>query len=420
MEVVRRSIRSVMSIGSQERIASGSLQDSNQVWDEFIAQRERKAISLRDFDVGRSIGKGRFARVKLATLKERPELPICLKVLRKSHVVALEQAEHVINEKNVLCSISSPFVIRVMDTFQDPNYLYIAMELVVGGELFNLLRAKKKFSESETQFFAAEVASALFHLHSMLIVFRDLKPENILVHRTGHIKLTDFGFAKYLKGEKTKTVCGTSEYMAPEIIKKEAYGLSVDWWSYGVLVYEMLVGKSPFNDADESQVLALALSARVTYPVFISKPSKDFIGRLLNKSPTRRLGAPEIKDTHTIQGHAFFKSLEWSKVLSGRLSPPFPPEGEEENYQDIPDSEADTQPAPPEETFSAWDHYVNFSAEGVALAESLEQQRLAKLQEKKAQDEEQERIRGVSEQTPAKVDVDIAQVKPGTSCCGLQ
>lgn len=250
------------------------------------------------------------------------------------------------------------------------------MELVVGGELFNLLRAKKKFSESETQFFAAEVASALFHLHSMLIVFRDLKPENILVHRTGHIKLTDFGFAKYLKGEKTKTVCGTSEYMAPEIIKKEAYGLSVDWWSYGVLVYEMLVGKSPFNDADESQVLALALSARVTYPVFISKPSKDFIGRLLNKSPTRRLGAPEIKDTHTIQGHAFFKSLEWSKVLSGRLSPPFPPEGEEENYQDIPDSEADTQPAPSEETFSAWDHYVNFSAEGVALAESLEQQRL--------------------------------------------
>eukprot|EP00434_Breviolum_minutum_P004722 symbB.v1.2.004161.t1/scaffold235.1/size321457/20 len=143
---------------------------------------------------------GRFARVKLATLKERPELPICLKVLRKTHVVALEQAEHVINEKNVLTSINSPFVIRVMDTFQDHHFLYIAMELVVGGELFTLLRAKKKFEEKAARFFAAEVASALLHLHSMLVVFRDLKPENILVHQTGHIKLTDFGFAKWLFG----------------------------------------------------------------------------------------------------------------------------------------------------------------------------------------------------------------------------
>lgn len=416
MEAVRRSIRSVMSIGSQEaqEPAQGSLQDCNQVWDEFLAQRVRKAISLENFEVGQSIGKGRFARVKLATLKERPELPICLKVLRKTHVVALEQAEHVINEKNVLTSINSPFVIRVMDTFQDHHFLYIAMELVVGGELFTLLRAKKKFEEKAARFFAAEVASALLHLHSMLVVFRDLKPENILVHQTGHIKLTDFGFAKYLKGEKTKTVCGTSEYMAPEIIKKEAYGLMVDWWSYGVLVYEMLVGRSPFNDADENQVLALALSGRVSYPVFLSKPSKDFIGRLLTKIPSRRLGAPEIQDTHTIEGHAFFRPIEWSKLRAGQLPPPFPPKaGEEGQYSPVEDSEPSAQEPPPPETFSAWDNYVDFSTEGQALAKSLEEQRCAKLQEKKTEDEQQQRIHGISEQTPAKVDLDVAQVKTG-------
>eukprot|EP00435_Cladocopium_sp_Y103_P043605 s2273_g12.t1 len=181
--------------------------------------------------------RGRFARVKLATLKERPELPICLKVLRKTHVVALEQAEHVINEKNVLTSISSPFVIRVMDTFQDTNFLYIAMELVVGGELFNLLRAKKKFSESATQFFAAEVASALFHLHSMLIVFRDLKPENILVHRTGHIKLTDFGFAKYLKAHQSDGA------MPPEIAQEKGAELGV--WSAGKQVTATELASEP-------------------------------------------------------------------------------------------------------------------------------------------------------------------------------
>eukprot|EP00435_Cladocopium_sp_Y103_P059501 s1296_g21.t1 len=124
-------------------------------------------------------------------------------------------------------------------------------------------------------------------------------------HFEGFVDWTE---PSYFEGEKTKTVCGTSEYMAPEIIKKEAYGLSVDWWSYGVLVYELLVGKSPFNDADESQVLALALSARVSYPVFISKPAKDFIGRLLNKSPTRRLGAPEIKAVDPVAGHVGFGS----------------------------------------------------------------------------------------------------------------
>ncbi|CAJ1378181.1 unnamed protein product [Effrenium voratum] len=346
MDVIRRSVNSVLSTG--RKADASSLGTCNKAWDEFLVKRDQKGISLEDFELGRSIGKGRFATVKIAELKEQRDLPICLKVLRKTAVIELEQAEHVVNEKNVLTSVSSPFMIRVLDTFQDTHRLYIAMELVIGGELFTLLRAKKKFEEHASRFFAAEMASALLHLHSMLVVFRDLKPENILVHKSGHLKLTDFGFAKYLKAGKTATICGTTEYMAPEIINRQPYGLMVDWWSFGVLVYEMLAGRSPFNDADENQVLSLVLAGRVSYPVNFSKESKDFVARLLTKSPTRRLGAPEIADSWTIKGHAFFKPLNWTDVESGNLTPPFVPQltNPMDNFTQIEDSEQVTGEPP--------------------------------------------------------------------------
>ncbi|CAE8600112.1 unnamed protein product, partial [Polarella glacialis] len=183
---------------TQDDTGGGLLVDI-QAWDDVVAVRGRKDLTLDEFDLGRTIGKGRFARVRIATLRGVHKVPICLKVLKKTAVLELEQAEHIINEKNVLTSVKHPFIIRMLETFQDTQKLYMALELVNGGELFNLLRAQKKFKEPQARFYIAEVVSAISYLHSMLIVFRDVKPENILIHRSGHLKLTDFGFAKYLK-----------------------------------------------------------------------------------------------------------------------------------------------------------------------------------------------------------------------------
>ncbi|CAJ1421173.1 unnamed protein product [Effrenium voratum] len=201
------------------------------------------------------------------------------------------------------------------------------------------------------------------------------------------------------------------------------------WWSFGVLVYEMLAGRSPFNDADENQVLSLVLAGRVSYPVNFSKESKDFVARLLTKSPTRRLGAPEIADSWTIKGHAFFKPLNWTDVESGNLTPPFVPQltNPMDNFTQIEDSEQVTGEPPSCEAFGNWDQCVDFSAEGKALAAELEQKRRdAKEEEARKLQEEDEarRKRMEGEETTAKeVDVDVTPVtvKPSKgSCCEVQ
>jgi len=407
--------------------SSAVLQDGNQVWDEFVARRGRQAASLQDFELGRTIGKGRYARVRQASLKEHKELPVCLKVLKKTEVVKLEQAEHVINEKNVLTSITSPFVIRVLCTFQDPRYLYIAMELVNGGELFTLLRAQKRFTEEATQFYAAEMVSAISHLHSMLIVFRDMKPENILVHQSGHLKLTDFGFAKYLKDGKTNTVCGTSEYMAPEIVKKSPYGLMVDWWSLGVLTYEMLNGQSPFNAAEEATVLSLVLSARVAFSAAMSKASQDFCGRLINKVTKSRLGSPELAERNiTVKGHAFFKGLDWDDLEAGRLKPPFVPEiGESMDHVEFYEESAGEPEPPCEQDFSNWDDVTSYAEEGRRRAIELEKMRQDLVRSHKEEEArkqlaaENALMQGVSEEATTQ-DLPTGSSKKSQPCCSTQ
>eukprot|EP00933_Yihiella_yeosuensis_P063971 TRINITY_DN67260_c0_g1_i1.p1 TRINITY_DN67260_c0_g1~~TRINITY_DN67260_c0_g1_i1.p1 ORF type:complete len:445 (+),score=134.71 TRINITY_DN67260_c0_g1_i1:62-1396(+) len=375
-------------------MATTDLISSQKAWDAKRAARGAKSFSLEDMTLGRTIGKGRFARVKLATLKEDSQMPICLKCLKKSTVVRLEQTEHILNEKNVLTSIDHPFIIRMLETFQDAQTLYMVLELVNGGELFNLLRAQKKFKEKEARFYAAEAVSAVSYLHSMLVVFRDIKPENLLIHRTGHLKLTDFGFAKYLRDQKTLTLCGTPEYMAPEIISRKPYGLAVDWWSLGILFYEMMAGQAPFQAPEEADVYNQIVAGRVQYPPAMSKPATDIITRLLMRDPVRRLGSPEVKTSP--KEHAFFKEINWDDVDNGRMEPPFLPEVEsatsvdEKNFSKVDDSVDDgavyTPPADKEDCFSAWIEAKPFREEALALAKSLAEER--QLQKKEAEERE--------------------------------
>lgn len=188
------------------------------------------------------VGTGTFGRVRIARFKYPPEAPpVAVKILNKADIIRLKQVLHVSSEKRILERISHPFAISSFGAFQDRKHLFIVLEYVPGGELFNYTRKQKCLSTNAARFYAAELITVLDYLHSLHIIYRDLKPENILIDAAGHIKLADFGFAKIV-ADRTWTICGTPEYLAPEIIQRKGYGFSVDWWALGILIYELLVG----------------------------------------------------------------------------------------------------------------------------------------------------------------------------------
>lgn len=365
-------------------------------------ETQQKGFALANFELGRTLGKGRYARVRYAKLRGHDDVRLCLKILKKEEVIALEQVEHVMNEKAVLASVNHPFVIQLLDTFQDQRCLYMAIELVNCGELFTLLRSMERFPKNLARFYCAEVSCAIQHLHEMLVVFRDLKPENILIDWTGHLKVTDFGFAKYMKEAKTHTVCGTAAYMAPEIIRKKGHSLPVDWWGVGVLLFEMLTGQVPFRGGEDAEIFSAILSGRISYPADMDKNAKDAIARFLNPDPNRRLGnleAPGVK----LRDHAFFKELNFDDLEAGKIPPPWRPgDGEEKSMEndlsrfgeyDESDVVANAPYTPNGDPFESWSSRNNFREEALNLAQQLRDAREKKRAElKQAQDEEQRRL----------------------------
>lgn len=357
------------------------------------------AFLIQDFDLGRTIGKGRFARVRAASLKVKPlKTPICIKVMKKSEVIELKQVDHIVNEKDVLGSVNHPFIIHMLQTFQDADRLYMAMELVKGGELFVLLRNEQRFKLDQARFYLIEVTAAMIYLHSMLVVFRDLKPENILIHKSGHVKITDFGFAKFLKGQKTYTFCGTPAYMAPEIIKGKGHSFEVDWWSVGILLFEMLAGQTPFKAGEESEMFKEICNGSVPFPPAMDKTAKDLCTRLLMQDPRRRLGALE-GEGQFVKDHAFFKGVAWDEVEAGRnwTEPPFvPKEGagdtDTASFEEFKESFVDpaakslVADSHAEEQFGKWDFINSIRDEGLTTFQELaaaRSHRRAELQKEK-------------------------------------
>jgi len=297
-----------------------------------------ETFHLKDFLQLKTLGTGTFGRVYLVQHKLSKKY-FAMKVLKKSEVVRLKQVEHVNSERNILGQLSHPFIVKLYQSFQNEQSLYMLLEYVIGGELFSHLRKAGRFTNEVTRFYAAEIVSAIEYMHSFDIVYRDLKPENLLLDYSGHIKITDFGFAKRVE-DRTWTLCGTPEYLAPEIIQSKGHGKAVDWWSLGILIYEMLAGFPPFFDDHPFGIYEKILSGKMSFPSHFDTAAKDLIRKLLTADRTRRLG--NLKNgVDDIKHHKWFKGIDWGELTSKSQAAPIVPEvrheGDTQNFEDYPE-----------------------------------------------------------------------------------
>ncbi|KAG0344196.1 hypothetical protein BG004_004645 [Podila humilis] len=346
---------------------------------------ESRHLSTADFDILRVLGIGSFGKVYQVRKKDTGRI-YAMKVLNKKRIIEQKQVEHTIAERNVLVqALQSPFIVGLKFSFQTPTKLYLVQDFMNGGELFFHMQNEGTFSEARARFYTAELVLALEHLHACNVVYRDLKPENILLSSQGHIVLVDFGLCKQnvTEDERTYTFCGTTEYLAPEIVKGTGYGKAVDWWSLGVLLYEMLVGASPFSDTrtegtyhkilhqpvifpsrpghphhhfqhtilketkspqkkrpqsyqqyhhqyiDTSAAASAAAAAADPNSVGISGNAQDLIQRFLDKNPKTRLGSGSgsngAEAVAAIKAHPFFNGIDFVRLQNRDVTPPFQP-----------------------------------------------------------------------------------------------
>ncbi|KAF2126265.1 camp-dependent protein kinase A [Dothidotthia symphoricarpi CBS 119687] len=279
--------------------------------------------TLTDFQIQRTLGTGSFGRVHLVQSKHNQRF-YAVKVLKKAQVIKMKQVEHTNDERRMLQQVKHPFLITLWGTFQDSKNLYMVMDFVEGGELFSLLRKSQRFPNPVAKFYAAEVTLALDYLHSHNIIYRDLKPENLLLDRHGHLKITDFGFAKEVP-DITWTLCGTPDYLAPEVVASKGYNKSVDWWSLGILIFEMLCGFTPFWDGGSPmKIYENILKSRVKYPPYIHPDAHDLLQKLITPDLTKRLGNLH-GGSKDVMNHPWFAEVTWDRLQKKDIDAPYVP-----------------------------------------------------------------------------------------------
>ncbi|ORX33926.1 kinase-like domain-containing protein [Kockovaella imperatae] len=268
-------------------------------------------LTIDSFELLKVIGKGSFGKVM--QVRKRDTLRIyALKTIRKAHIVSRSEVTHTLAERTVLAQVNCPFIVPLKFSFQSTEKLYLVLAFVNGGELFHHLQREGKFNETRSRFYAAELL--------------DLKPENILLDYTGHIALCDFGLCKLNMSadDTTNTFCGTPEYLAPELLSGHGYSKSVDWWTLGVLLYEMLTGLPPFYDENTNDMYRKILSDPLRFPEEVGTEARALLVQLLNRDPAKRLG---VNGAHEIKNHPFFaRHIDFYKLWQKKIQPPFKPQ----------------------------------------------------------------------------------------------
>lgn len=294
----------------------------------------RDTASLDDFEIIRTIGVGAFGRVLCVKNKTNKRF-YALKVLQKEKIVRLEQVQRVFNEKRILQSVVSPFLVDLRFVFKTNSYLFLVMPMIRGGETYSYLRTLKRFSEFQTKFYSGQITLAFQYLHSMNIVYRDLKPENILLECDGYVKIIDFGFAKRLENGSTTSFVGTPEYMAPELLIRTkrilGYGCSVDWWTLGIFIYESACGEPPFAGSSLLQIFDRIVKRKYKVPNDLSENLVNLIDSILQTDLNDRIGC-KGKGAEEIKNHPFFKDMDWQALYDKKIPAEFVPSCEGEDF----------------------------------------------------------------------------------------
>ena len=278
-----------------------------------------KEPTASDFTFLNMIGEGHSGRVCLARHNETGLL-YAIKVINRA-----KRKCWALNERNIALELGHPFIASVVTTFENEHNVFLVMDFMIGGDLRFHIRRQRRFSDSQVRLYLAEIALALSHLHKLGIVYRDLKPANILIDADGHIRLVDFGLAKSLcNGEKEKAFCGTHEYIAPEMIEGSEYGFAVDWWSFGVVAYELMFGLTPFRSDNVGRLFDMILHRPLRMIGKVDDVTKDFLTRLLAKNANDRLGCGEAGEEEIFH-HPYFHDMNWDAVFGKEIFPEFIP-----------------------------------------------------------------------------------------------
>lgn len=280
---------------------------------------ENPDMSMDQFRIIAVIGRGFYGKVMLCENKTTKEI-VAIKSIHKSRLIQSNKVHTVIAERNILTKAQHPFIVSLRFAFQTPSKFYLGLEYAPGGELFFHMQKRGNLPLADVKLYIAMICLALDHLHSIGIVYRDLKPENILLDAEGYIKLTDFGLSKDMAiGRSTNTFCGTSEYLAPEIVHRQPYTIAIDWWAVGILTYELLFGVTPFAHSNRARLFQNIIEREPTFPVGTDSQTLQFITKLLTKDPKQR---PDFEEIKTMP---FFNEINFDDLLAKKIKPTFVP-----------------------------------------------------------------------------------------------
>ncbi|NXF37929.1 KS6A2 kinase, partial [Nyctibius bracteatus] len=307
-----------------------ALQEEGIVKEIDISHHVKEGFEKADpsqFELLKVLGQGSYGKVFLVRKIKGSDAGqlYAMKVLKKATLKVRDRVRSKM-ERDILAEVNHPFIVKLHYAFQTEGKLYLILDFLRGGDLFTRLSKEVMFTEEDVKFYLAELALALDHLHGLGIIYRDLKPENILLDEEGHIKITDFGLSKEAidHDKRAYSFCGTIEYMAPEVVNRRGHTQSADWWSFGVLMFEMLTGSLPFQGKDRKETMALILKAKLGMPQFLSIEAQSLLRALFKRNPSNRLGAG-FDGVEEIKRHPFFVTIDWNKLYRKEIKPPFKP-----------------------------------------------------------------------------------------------